>query len=85
MESFEPTYSPQHVENLTPRVNPDQNVWDSHVLELCVLGVGEVHLRLPDGLDQVGVVEVQGLHQLVVLEAAVHPVLTQVKVHLGHP
>ncbi len=73
---------PEHVQDLPSRVYAHQHVWHRHVLELGVLGVGEVHLRLPDGLDQVGVVEVQRLHQLRVVEARVGPVLPQVEVHL---
>ena len=73
---------PEHVENLPSRIDPDQHVWHRDVLELRVLGVGEVDLGLPDGLDQVGVVEVEGLDQLLVLETGVEPTLSQVEVDL---
>ena len=62
--------------------DPEQHVGHGDVLELALLRVGEVDLGLPDGLDEVGVVEVEGLLDGVVVEAGVLPVLTEVEVDL---
>ncbi len=61
---------------------PEKDVGHCDILKLSLLGVGEVDLRLPDGLDQVGVVEIQSLLDGVVVQAGVLPVLTEVQVHL---
>lgn len=73
---------PEHVEDLSVGVDPDEDVGHGDELELGVLGVGEVDLGLPDGLDEVGVVEVERLLDVVVVEPLVHPRLPQVQVHL---
>ena len=40
-------------------MNPDQHVGHGHELKVGLLGVGEVHLRLPDGFDQKRVGQIQ--------------------------
>lgn len=74
--------SPEHVEDLATRIQADQHIGHSDKLELAMFGVREVHLRLPDGLDEVGVVEVQGRGDVAVPQTRVGPVLAQVQVHL---
>ena len=73
---------PEHVEDPPHGLDADEDVGHGDVLELGVLGVGEVDLGLPDGLHQVRVVEVEGLDQLLVLETGVEPTLSQVEVDL---
>ena len=63
-------------------IDAHQHVGHSHELELSVLGVGEVDLGFPDGLHQVGVVQVQGLGDVTMVETLVHPSLTKVQVNL---
>lgn len=81
-ESLRTVHLPEHVEDLSVGVDPDEDVGHGDELELGVLGVGEVDLGLPDGLDEVGVVEVERLLDVVVVEPLVHPRLPQVQVHL---
>ena len=73
---------PEHVEDLSPGVEPDEHVRHGDKLKLAVLGVREVHLGLPDGLDEVGIVQVQRCGDVFVAKARVGPVLPQVQVHL---
>ena len=64
------------------RVDPYQYIGYSHELEVCLLGVGEVHLGFPDGLHQLRVIEVKGAGDVLVVEPLVHPCLSQVQIHL---
>ncbi len=73
---------PEHVKDLPVWLYPEEDVGNGDVLELSLLRVGKVDLRLPDSLDQVGVVEVQGLLDGRVVQAGILPVLSQVQVHL---
>ncbi len=50
---------------------PDEHVGHGDELEVGLLGVGEEHLRLPDGLDQVGVGQVERALDVGVGEARV--------------
>ncbi len=80
MKVFSPL--PQHVENISIGLDSQQYVGHRHVLEFALFSVGEVDFRLPDGLDEVRVVEVQGLGDSRVIESRIFPVLPQVQVHL---
>jgi hypothetical protein len=60
----------------------NENVWHRHELKIGVLCVWEVDLGLPDGLDQVGVGEVERAGDVHVRETGVEPLLT--KVSVGH-
>ena len=59
-------------------MNPDQDVWYSDKLEVCLLGVGEVNLGLPDGLDETRISQVQRRLDVRVRKARVRPLLPQV-------
>jgi hypothetical protein len=72
---------PEHVEYFAVRVDSHEHVGHRDVLELGVLGVGKVDLGLPNGLDQVGVVEVERLGDFRVLQPLVLPLLPQIQVH----
>ena len=63
-------------------MDPDEDVGHSDELEVCLLGIGEVDLWLPDGLDQVGVSQVQGSPDVFMREPRIGPLLPQVCV--GH-
>ena len=52
---------PQNVKNFSIRVNPDQQVGHRHKLKVSLLGIREENLRLPDGLDQFWVGQIQRL------------------------
>lgn len=67
---------------MASRVDPDEDVGHGHVLELGVLGVRKIDLGLPDGLDQVGVVEVERFDQRGMVETWVRPMLTEIQIHL---
>ncbi len=63
-------------------MNPDEDVGHGDELEVGLLGIGEVDLWLPDGLDQVGVGQVQRRPDVLVREAGVRPLLPQVRVRV---
>ena len=42
---------PEHVEDLSVRVNSYKNIRHGHKLKVCIFGIREVDLRLPDGFD----------------------------------
>ena len=73
---------PKHVENLASWINPDQNVWHGHVLKLSIFGVGKINFRLPNGLDQIGIVQVQRIHKLRMVQPFIWPMLTKIQIHL---
>ena len=53
----------QNIKNFSIWMDPDQEVGHCHELEVSLLGIREENLRLPDGLDQLGVRQVQRLLQ----------------------
>ena len=53
--------TPEHVEYATHWFDAEQEVRHRHVLELGLLGVGEVDLGFPDRLHELRVVQVQHL------------------------
>ena len=61
-------------------MDPDQYVGDGHELEVCLLGVGEEDLGLPDDLHQVGVGQVERGLDVLVREARVEPLLPEIRV-----
>lgn len=69
-------HSPQHVQNLAVRIDAHQDVGYCDVLELGVLGVGEVHFWFPYSFHQIGIVQVQGLGNFSVFESLVLPFLS---------
>ncbi len=73
-------YTPQNIKDLPSWVDPDEHVGHGDELEVGLLGVGEEDLRLPDGLDQVWVCQVQWALDVWVREAGVRPLLAQVGV-----
>lgn len=73
--------APENVEDGAVGVYPQHDVGDGDVLEIRLLGVGEVHLWFPQHFDQEGVVEVHGSGERVVEEAQLYPPLPQVQIN----
>ena len=73
-------YEPKNIENVPVGVDADEHVWDGDELKVGVLGVGEEHLRLPNGLDQERVGQVHGRGPVLVGQPRVPPLLPQVRV-----
>ena len=62
-------------------MDSQHHIRDSNVLKVGLLRVWEVHLRLPQHLDQHGIVKVDGAFEGVVEEPKLQPPLPQVQVH----
>ena len=58
---------PQHVQDLSTRIDSDQNIWNCDILELSIFGIGKIDFRFPDCLDQIWIIQIQGIHQLRVM------------------
>ena len=74
--------SPQHVEDFSVGVNPNQNIGNGDELELCMLSVWKINLWFPNRFYEIWVVQIQGLCDVLVFEPLVLPFLAQVQVHL---
>lgn len=71
---------PQDIQDGTIGLYSDEDVGNRHILEVPVLGIGEVHLRLPQELHHHGVVCVNGPPQAVI-ETSFRPPLPQGQIH----
>ena len=49
---------PEHVEDLASGIQSDEHIRHGDKLKLSVLGVREVHLRLPDSFDEIWIIQI---------------------------
>lgn len=69
-------YSPEHVQNFSIGIYPDQDVGNCNILEFRMLGVGKVNFWFPDGLHKIRVVEIKCFGYLRVFQSFILPLLS---------
>jgi len=76
------TELPEHIEYIAVGFDAYQNVGHGDELEFGVFRIWKVHFRLPYGLDQIRIVEVQRFGNVRMFQSGVLPFLPEIQVDL---